>query len=350
MQKTRRDFLQQCGSGFLLSLGSSAALGQQDGCEGQNTPVNVILPKDDRFASMVEKDPSYEYRLKRAVLTLIADHYQGAVLPVWGKNYEEVEFDKRISNITYWVLRSVREYASIYPIDPAWLLAQIMAESFFYEFAVSSALAVGICQITQPTAKAHGLLCAGSRNAHARAPYKLPELAEKGRLYYELREERRQSRRKKPADFLSLEDALAELVTGKRTVDSAAVTEQLRYLRELEELDQRRYEARDAFRMYLKANSQDRDIFDDADAAFLRGFDQRLMYREPIAVMAKIMGRALRARNGNILAATAGYNAGLGNTRASGLYAPYGWIPEFGETITYINKVLINYQEISRRL
>lgn len=348
MPTTRRDFLQRCGSGLLLPTVTPVALAQQDTAECLSTPINVIVPRDYQFASTANKDADYEYRLKRAVLKVIADHYRGKMLPVWGKKYEEVKLEKRLSNITYWVLRSVREHASIYPIDPAWLLAQIMAESFFYEFAVSPALAVGICQITQPTAEDYGLLCAGSRDEHARPPYKLPELAGKGRVYYELRRERRQFRRKKPAHLLSLEDALAELVADERTADPSLVVEQLHYMRELKKLDQRRYEARDSFRNYLKANLQDRDIFDETDVAFLLGFDQRFTYRAPIAVMAKIMARALRARNGNILAATAGYNAGLGNTRADGLYAPYGRIPEFGETITYISKVLINYQEIVR--
>jgi hypothetical protein len=350
MQTTRRHFLQQCGSGFLLSIPIAAALGNQNTSECLNTPINVIVPKEHRLALMADTDPSYEHRLGRAVLKVIADHYRGKLLPVWGKKYEEVELEKRISNITYWVIRSVREYESIYPIDPAWLLAQIMAESFFYEFAVSPALAVGICQITQPTAEDYGLLCAGGREEHARPPYRLPELAEKGRLYYELRQERRRFHRKKPTQLLSLEDALAELVAEKKTANPAIVEGQLQYMRELKELDQQRHEARDAYRRYLKANSQQRNIFDEDDAAFLLEFDQRLTYRAPIAVMAKIMARALQARNGNILAATAGYNAGLGNTRASGLYARYGQIPEFGETITYVSKVLINYQEISRQL
>lgn len=349
MQTTRRNFLQQCGSGLMLSIGSSVAFGQiNDECP--NAPINVILPKDPRFVLMATKEPSYPYRLRKAVLTLIADHYRGRRLPVWGKNYEEVEFEKRILNIAYWVFRSVREYASIYPIDPAWLLAQIMAESFFDEFAVSPALAVGICQITQPTAEDYGLLCAGSQDEHTRPPYKLPELAGKSRLYYELRQERRRFSRRKPAHQLSLEDALVELSAENKTMDPAIVTGQLHYLRELKALDQRRYEARDAARKYLKENARDRDIFNDADAAFLLGFDQRLTYRAPIAVMVRMMTRALRVRNGNILAATAAYHAGLGNTRANGLYAPYGRIPEIAETISYINKVLINYQEIRRRL
>lgn len=350
MRTTRRNFLQQCGSGLLFSAVGSAAIAAPDRSGCLNTPINVIVPKDHQAALMAEKDPQYEYRLGRAVLKIIADHYRGKMLPVWGKRYEEVDFEKRISNITYWVVRSVQENASIYPIDPAWLLAQIMAESFFYEFAVSPALAVGICQITQPTAEDYDLLCAGGRDEHSRPPYKLPELADKGRLYYELRQEKRQLHREKPTQVLSLEDALAELASEKAAVDPAIVTGQLQYMRKLKELDQRRYDARDAFRTYLKANVQDRNIFHKGDAAFLLEFDQRLTYRAPIAVMAKIMARALRARNGNILAATAGYNAGLGNTRASGLYAPYGRIPEFAETITYVSNVLLNYQEISRHV
>jgi hypothetical protein len=350
MQTTRRNFLQQCGSGLILSVGSSAAFGQQDNAECLNAPINVILPKDPRSVLMATKNSGYEYRLRKAVLKMIAEHYRGRRLPVWGKNYEEVELEKRVSNIAYWVLRSVREYAVIYPIDPAWLLAQIMAESFFYEFAVSSALAVGICQITQPTAEGYGLLCAGSRDKHARPPYKLPELACKARLYYELRQERQRFSHQEPVHQLSLEDALAGLIAEKRTVDPAIVTEQLQYMRELKELNQRRYEARDAFRKYLKENSEGRDIFNDTDVAFLLGFDQRFTYRAPIAVLVKMMARALRARNGSILAATASYHAGLGNTRADGFYAPYGRIPEFAETIDYINKVLINHQEIVRQL
>jgi hypothetical protein len=350
MQTTRRSFLQQCGSGLMLSVGSPAAFGQQENAECPNAPINVILPKDPRYVLIAAKEAGYEYRLRKAVLKMIAEHYRGRRLPVWGKNYEEVELEKRVLNIAYWVLRSVREYASIYPIDPAWLLAQIMAESFFYEFAVSPALAVGICQITQPTAEDYGLLCAGSRDEHARPPYKLPELAGKARLYYELRQERRRFSRREPTHQLSLEDALAELAAEKRTVNPDIVTEQLRYMRELKELDQRQHEARDAFRKYLKENSKGRDIFNDADVAFLLGFDQRFTYRAPIAIMAKMMARALRARNGNILAATASYHAGLGNTRADGLYAPYGRIPAFAETINYINRVLINHQEIGRQL
>lgn len=350
MQTTRRSFLRRCGSGLMLSIGSSEAIGHQISDECPNTPINVILPDDPQSVLMAANGPDYEYRLRKAVLKMIADHYRGRRLPVWGKNYEEVELEKRILNIAHWVLRSVREHASVYPIDPAWLLAQIMAESFFYEFAVSSALAVGICQITQPTAEDYGLLCAGSRDEHARPPYKLPELAGKARLYYALRKERRRFSRRKPTHELSLEDALAELTTKENTVDPAIVTEQLRYLRELKALDQRRHEARDAFREYLKENAQDRDIFNDADAAFLLRFDQRFTYRAPIAVTVQLMTQALRARNGNILAATAAYHAGLGNTRANGFYAPYGWIPEYAETINYINKVLIHYHEIGLRL
>lgn len=351
MQKTRRDFLQQCSYGLLLSLVGAEALGQQHTCKNlSNKPINVILSRNYRPTSPVDNDRNYEYRLREAVLKVIAAHYQGKMLPVWGKRFEEVELRKRITNITYWILQSAQEYAQIYPVDPAWILAQIMAESFFYEFAVSPALAVGICQITQPTAEEYGLLCAGSRAEHAQSPYRFPELAHKARVYYELRRKKRQFRQAKPANFLTLEDALAELVLGTQSTDPSAVMEQLQYMRTLRELDQQRYEARDAFRSYLKANLQDRDIFDDADTAFLSDFDQRCTYRAPIDVMIKIMARALRARNGNILAATAGYNAGLGNTRASGLYEPYGRIPEFGETITYLSKVLINYQEISRQL
>jgi hypothetical protein len=84
--------------------------------------------------------------------------------------------------------------------------------------------------------------------------------------------------------------------------------------------------------------------------AFLLGFEQCFTYRASISDMVEMMARAPRAGNDNILAATASYHAGLGNARAEGLYAPCGRIPEFAETINYINRVFINHQEFGRQL
>ena len=65
-----------------------------------------------------------------------------------------------------------------------------------------------------------------------------------------------------------------------------------------------------------------------------------------------MMAENLRSRSGNILAATAGYNAGLGNTdyAKAGIYEPYGRIPNFAETVDYVSKILVNHHEIARRM
>jgi len=63
-----------------------------------------------------------------------------------------------------------------------------------------------------------------------------------------------------------------------------------------------------------------------------------------------MIARALRARNGNIVTAAAGYNAGLSTTIAQGVFKPYGTLPNYNETATYISRVLVFYHELNRRM
>ena len=66
--------------------------------------------------------------------------------------------------------------------------------------------------------------------------------------------------------------------------------------------------------------------------------------------MIKMLANALVSRNGNILAATIAYNAGLSSTRDGGMYARYGKIPSIRESTTYLSHVLINHHEMVSRL
>ena len=65
----------------------------------------------------------------------------------------------------------------------------------------------------------------------------------------------------------------------------------------------------------------------------------------------KPLAENLRARGGNLLAATAAYNAGLSRTYTSRSgYEPYGQMPPFRETVAYLSRIVVNHHEIARRM
>ena len=66
--------------------------------------------------------------------------------------------------------------------------------------------------------------------------------------------------------------------------------------------------------------------------------------------MVHMLANALRVRNGNVLAASAAYNAGLRRTWTNEtIYNQYGFIPNIEETSIYVSRIVANYEEISRR-
>lgn len=314
------------------------------------SPINIIVPSG--WTPLVDSMPDEELRrrLTRATMDFIQSGYAGRKLPLWGRPLDQVDLEKRVYNLTHWIIEGVRQHLSVYPVDPAWVLGQMMTESFFNEFAVSYAFAVGVCQFIPPTAREYGMSCAGDSPAHAAPPYKLVEFAGQYKTYLEARDRLRELRganaRLNDCEF-RLREALTAIVSGQPLPTAKA---HLAYLDKAEALNAEIREARKRFKDYLEANFAGRDIFDPADAVYLRAFDARTTYRDPVPAMVLMLARALKARNGNMLAAAAAYHAGLGNTEDDGVYEAYGRIPSFESTVTYVSRLVINHYEIARRL
>lgn len=315
------------------------------------TPVNVVVPTDYTPPLTGQAAKNYQWRLAKAVLEYAHDEYSGRNIPVWRTKLESVDLEKRVVNIVYWIMRGCAENENIYPVDPAWVAAQIMAESFFYEFAVSWALAVGVCQFIAPTARDYGMLTAGDKPEHGDPPYAKHEDAGQIENYYETRSRWKQALRARRK--LSGKDDML-----KKSLEAAArgepLPEAMAYIKAWDRVDRLDEEVKDArakSRAYLEANFQGRSIFNSADLEFLVGFDERVTYNKPVRSMCKMLARHLAARKGNIIAAAAGYHAGLGSTCDSDrVYAPYGRIPAYEETVGYISHVFINHHEIVRRI
>jgi predicted transcriptional regulator len=352
MNLKRRFFLKGIGGAFLLSLTDLQALlaNQSNTITINNTPVNIIIPREfDPLKRFSESD--YQFRLTHATLSALEENFSDRVMPVWGKYFNEVNLEKRITNIIFWIRDAIEANRKIYPVDPVWILAQIMKESYFNEFAVSRSLAVGVCQFILRTAKAHDMLCAGERQEHFSYPYQMPELAGKAREYYQIRDARRKYRgNKRPLKQFTLEETLQIIYSGKKDNYRKEAGEYLSYLDKLKDYEKQMRQVQENYRTYLLANVEGKDIFNGRDLQFILSFDERFTYKKPILAMVEMMARGLRARNGNILAATIGYNAGLNSTIDDGMYKPYGKIPAIEETTTYLSHVLINHYEISRRI
>ena len=159
MDKHRRTALQAAVAAALLPLAAPALATPQ--APAAATHINVILPRSRQLDLDGAAGRAVQERLTLAVMDFVRENYQGRNLPVWRKPLAEVDLHKRVANICLWVVRSCHAHREVYPVDPAWVAGQIMAESFFNEFAISWALAVGICQFIGPTASEYGMVVAG---------------------------------------------------------------------------------------------------------------------------------------------------------------------------------------------
>lgn len=314
--------------------------------------VNVILPRSLPLPADGREGRAAQNRLARAVLDSVRDHYKGKNLPVWRRRYGTMDLEKRVANICYWILKSVRAHAGVHPVPPAWVAAQIMTESFFYEFAVSRALAVGICQFIPPTAEEYGMVCAGSRPGHAAEPYARAEWAVEKDRYYDARKAWKKAMRARRAAAGDQTDYLRQALLAGRDGGRPPRAEQwLKADAKARELDEQVKEARERYQEYLRENFKGRSIFDDRDVAFFKGFDERVLYRKPVDAMVLMLARFLHARSGNILSAAAGYHCGLSGTRdEGGPYAAYGRLPAYEDTVTYVSRILVNHHEIAVRM
>jgi hypothetical protein len=350
MDTQRRSILKTALVPLLLPFFGGTALASNPPLS-EVSDIRIIQTKDP--ARVLERvgTSGFAHSLAQATLAFVIENYPKGNLPVWKKPLSEIDLHSRIPQICSHVVEGVLRHAAIYPVDPCWIMGQMMAESFFYEFAVSSALAVGPCQFIAPTARGYGLVCAdehGQPAGFAAREDLEPEFSQAATF----REQMRALRREQPDLFGNpgklLRTVLNAQAAGKPL--SAAGT----YALALDRMDllQARYTAaRDNCRLYMSENFKDRTIFSPQDVAFLEKFDQRVLYSYSINAMVKMMAENLRARGGNILAATAGYNAGLGNTDSKyGVYTAYGRIPNFGETVDYVGKILVNHHEIARRI
>ena len=313
--------------------------------------VGIIQPKSRTIPAGPGERKNFEYRLGRAVLDLLETWYGQGDLPVWGRPLAETNMHKRVVNIVYWVMRSIPEEERVYPVDPVWIMAMMMEESCFYEFAVSWAFAVGICQFMSATARSVGMICPENSEIQSRE-LKRPDLASSLARLQELQSQRRELIDSDPALFQNtqarLEEVLKTLASGEEYPHSER---DLARLERLVRLDKEIAGARSDYRTFLRANYEGRSIFDARDVEFLYRFDQRTTYKKPIQGMVKIMAQNLRARNGNLLAATAAYNAGLSRTYTSRAgYEPYGRMPPYRETVAYLSRIVVNHHQMAQRM
>lgn len=349
MNRERRSLLKAALAPLLLPFMTREALASVP--LSDISEIRIIQAKDPARILERVSAPGFAHSMAQSTLAFIIESYPKGNLPVWKMPLSEIDLHSRIPKICTHVVQGVLRHASIYPVDPCWIVGQMMAESFFYEFAVSSALAVGPCQFIAATARGYDLVCAdqhGQPGGFARREDLEPEFKQAATY----RDQMRALRREQPELFGNPAKLLRTLVNAQaagKPLDAAGT-----YALALDRMDllQAQYAAaRDNCRLYLSENFKDRSIFAPQDVAFFEKFDQRVLYPHAINAMVKMMAQNLRARGGNILAATAGYNAGLGNTDAKyGVYSAYGRIPNFAETVEYVSRILVNHHEITRRI
>ncbi len=308
--------------------------------------IRIIQPRDPSALLQRITRNGYADALANAAFLHVRDNYSKVKsVPIWKKPLSQIDLAPRLKLIARAAIRGAVDSASIWPVDPVWIMGQIMTESFYDEFAISPSLAVGCCQFIAGTGRQYGLVCADPRT--------LAQVASSDIAAADQLREALSNHRKRYADLFGkpstvLRAMLSDYVAGKPLTQAGSY---LQAYRDLESLQARYKEARNKAFARLQENFRNRSIFNPSDVAFLERFDQRALPSYCVPAMFKMMANLLRDRNGNILAATAGYNAGPGRTKFDfGVYLRYGRIPDIGETVTYVSRTVINHCEIERRM
>ena len=342
----RRKFLKY---GGILAAGFSTVPGAAKPQSEQLPKLQFLVPIDYRPPS--PDDAAYRRRLVRATLQYIEYFADGENISQWNKPFAEIDFEKRLDRMVSELTQALATVAK-HPMDPVWLLAQIFIESRFYEFAISSSLAFGPCQFVMSTANLYGLGCAGNRAATVpesgiREQTELVELVDRYEEAASLLKDFRRSNSR--LQKLQVADIFERLVDGDPGLKTLA-EEYLEYEKKEESLKLNVTDARNRYVESVLDRVRERDIFNPADLRFLEAFDQRFTYRSLTAMVA-YMGDELSKFNGNVVAATASYNAG----RSAAMdrkhpFLRYGRIPGNEETSLYVSRIMNSFSEISHRM
>ncbi|QEP43409.1 hypothetical protein D5085_09905 [Ectothiorhodospiraceae bacterium BW-2] len=344
----RRQWIQQAVTAALIptTLATSTSTALATEAESPPNPFALQFTIDKGFSA--DLSPQFQRKLVQAILDIIQKHYNQNSLPVWSVSFKEANLPPRLESISHWLVKGCEQHRAIYPVDPVWIMAQMMLESFFYERAISWASAVGVCQFIRPTAQSYQMVCAGDRAEHRHPPFLKPEYAKSLDDYYQFRRELSRYRDKNWQKALEREECLKLMAAGDLAKIGQRLQENDNYYAAKAHYEAQIKRSRNEYRDFLRLNSAGKSILKDSTA--LAALDERLTHEKPVPAMVQMLAEHLRARKGNMLIAAAGYHAGLSRTKAQSLYEPYGRIPVIQSTVDYLSKIIVIYHELRHRL
>jgi hypothetical protein len=280
-------------------------------------------------------------RLAQAVLAFIEEsHPEGMTLSLWELNPRDMPYlGDHLEHVVAEVFEGIRANLDTWPVDPILVLALLYNESRFKPTVISPAGAVGMAQLMPDTALELGL-----------TPVGRPDLWERFR---EVRRQEREARAQRIEAFRA-RHGIAQF-SADAVIERAIAAGAVDVLREYVEISRPATDvetARQAYIAALAAGFATHDFFTANGAEALGRLDARTSYAAVRQAVTYVAQR-LRQTEGMASSAVAAYNAGpdavrVGNPR-SVLYR-YGDIPAYGETVTYVQRLMAVYSEIKLRV